>query len=137
MIISEEALLPYISFKTSRSGGKGGQHVNKVSSKVELNFDVEASALFTPGQKDRIREKLAHRLTANGMVQVISEADRSQYKNKADAIERLIVLIVQALHQQKQRKPTKPSRQEIANRVKDKQQKALKKIMRRKNFPGE
>jgi len=129
---SKESLLSSVSFKTSRSGGKGGQHVNKVSSKVELNFDLEGSDLFDADQKQRIRSKLVRRLTANGMIQVISEEDRSQYQNKEHSLEKLFYLLKSALHQPKPRKATKPKRSAIEQRLKTKQQVALKKISRNK-----
>jgi ribosome-associated protein len=129
---SKESLLPSVSFKTSRSGGKGGQHVNKVSSKVELNFDLDGSDLLNADQKQRIRNKFAGRLTATGMIQVIAEEDRSQYRNKELSLEKLFRLLKTALHQVKPRKATKPKRSAIENRLKTKQQVALKKISRTK-----
>ena len=129
---SKENLLSSVSFKTSRSSGKGGQHVNKVSSKVELNFDLEGSELFDEDQKQRIRQKLAGRLTSKGMIQVISEEDRSQYQNKEHSLNKLIQLLKNALHQPKIRKATKPKRSAIEQRLKEKQQVALKKISRNK-----
>lgn len=129
---SKEGLLSSVSFKTSRSGGKGGQHVNKVSSKVELNFDLEGSDLFDADQKQRIRDKLTGRLTANGMIQVISEEDRSQYQNKENSLDKLFELLKAALHQPKPRKATKPKRSAIEQRLKTKQKVALKKISRNK-----
>lgn len=132
MEFSKESLLSSVSFKTSRSGGKGGQHVNKVSSKVELNFDLEGSDLFDADQKQRIRDKITGRLTANGMIQVISEEDRSQYQNKENSLDKLFRLLKAALHQPKPRKATKPKRSAIEQRLKTKQQVALKKISRNK-----
>lgn len=129
---SKESLLPSVSFKTSRSGGKGGQHVNKVSSKVELNFDLDGSEVFDPEQKQRIRTKFGGRLTATGMIQVISEEDRSQYQNKENSLDKLFKLLKAALHQAKPRKATKPKKSAIEQRLKTKQQVALKKINRNK-----
>jgi ribosome-associated protein len=133
---SKESLLPSVTFKTSRSGGKGGQHVNKVSSKVELNFDLEASGIFDEDQKQRIREKVSGRLNADGLIQVIAEEDRSQYKNKDRALEKLFQLLINALHRPKTRKPTKPKRSAIEQRLKEKQRLALKKISRRNKGSG-
>lgn len=132
MEFSKESLLSSVSFKTSRSGGKGGQHVNKVSSKVELNFDLEGSDLFDADQKQRIRDKITGRFTADGMIQVISEEDRSQYQNKENSLDKLFKLIKAALYQPKPRKATKPKRSAIEQRLKTKQQVALKKISRNK-----
>lgn len=131
MIISKEALLKEVSFKTSRSGGKGGQNVNKVSSKVELNFDINRSALLSDEQKVRLALKLKNRINAEGILQVITEEERSQYLNKERSLEKLIVLIGHALHQPKLRKATKPKKSAVEKRLKNKQQNALKKITRR------
>src|SRR3954464_5372095 len=86
------------TYKASRSGGKGGQNVNKVSSKVELLFPVNDSALFTDEEKAVLNEKLQSRLNKDGLVQVICDEERSQYLNKEKAIERLVVLLTKALH---------------------------------------
>jgi ribosome-associated protein len=131
MLISREALLKEVSFKSSRSGGKGGQNVNKVSSKVELNWKIGESNLFTAEQKERLAEKLAKRINVEGTLQVITEEERSQYLNKERSIEKLIVLIARALHQPKLRKVTKPKKSAVEKRLKNKQQNALKKINRR------
>ena len=131
MVISREALLKEVSFKTSRSGGKGGQNVNKVSSKVELNFNIEKSNLFSSEQKQLLIEKLSKRINSEGILQVITEEERSQYLNKERSLEKLIVLITRALHQPKLRKATKPKKSSIERRLKDKMQNAMKKINRR------
>jgi len=71
-----------ITYKTSRSGGKGGQNVNKVSSKVELLFSISASALFTDEEKELLTQKLQSRFNKDGLVQVVCDEERSQYLNK-------------------------------------------------------
>jgi ribosome-associated protein len=134
MEISVKDLLPYSTFKTSRSGGKGGQNVNKVSSKVELNFGLEGASIFTEEQKDLIREKLANRILSGDRIQVICEEERSQYLNKERCLEKLSLLIKHALHVQKPRKATKPKRSAIENRLKAKQLQAMKKLARRKDY---
>jgi ribosome-associated protein len=131
MIISKEALLKEVSFKTSRSGGKGGQNVNKVSSKVELNFAIERSALFSDEQKQQLASKLSKRINSEGILQVITEEERSQYLNKERSLEKLIILLGHALHKPKLRKATKPKKSAVEKRLKNKQQNALKKINRR------
>src|SRR6195952_2187978 len=93
------------TYKASRSGGKGGQNVNKVSSKVELLFSVDNSNLFTDEEKLLLNEKLQSRFNKDGLVQVICDEERSQYLNKEKAVERLIVLLTKALHKPKNRKP--------------------------------
>ena len=130
MEISKEKLLKEISFKTSRSGGKGGQNVNKVSSKVELNFEIQSSDLFTDSQKLLLSEKLSNRINSEGILQVITEEERSQYFNKERSVQKLIALIKLALHQPKPRKATRPKRSVIEKRLKSKQLNSIKKINR-------
>ena len=130
MEISKEKLLKEISFKTSRSGGKGGQNVNKVSSKVELNFEIQASDLFTDSQKHLLTEKLSNRINSVGILQVITEEERSQYFNKERSVQKLIALIKLALHQPKPRKATRPKKSVIEKRLKSKQLNSIKKINR-------
>ena len=137
MIFSKEDLLPYVSFKTSRSGGKGGQHVNKVSSKAELNFDFQSADLFAEEQKRRIADKLVNRMTANGMIQVISDEARSQIQNKERALEKLYVILRAALVVQKPRKATKPRRPAVERRPQTKEKQAFKKLGRKGNWGPE
>ncbi len=134
MDLTKEAFMPFIYFKTSRSGGKGGQHVNKVSSKVELNLDVNSCIVFSEEQKARLRHKLASRMTSDGMIQVISQNNRSQFKNKESAIDKLFQLLQGALLEQKPRKISKPKKSAIEKRLKDKQALAMKKLYRRKDY---
>lgn len=133
MNLSREQLLREITFKTSRSGGKGGQNVNKVSSKVELNININASVLFTDAQKAKILERLSNRINSEGVLQIITEEDRSQLKNKEKSLEKLSNLLIDALREVKLRKPTKPGKAVIEKRLKFKQATALKKINRRRN----
>ena len=132
MIFSKEALLKEVTFKTSRSGGKGGQNVNKVSSKVELNMNIRNSALLTDEQKVTILEKLSNRISSEGVLQVFTEEDRSQLRNKERGLEKLIILLRTALHRQKLRMATKPGRRVVEKRLKLKQATAIKKINRRR-----
>ena len=97
-----------------------------------MNYDFESSALFNAGQKERLKQKLATKMTAEGEIQVISEEERSQFLNKERALEKLQILIRNALHIQKARKSTKPKKSAIEKRLKNKQLKAVKKISRRK-----
>ncbi|MGV3507650.1 MAG: alternative ribosome rescue aminoacyl-tRNA hydrolase ArfB [Sphingobacteriaceae bacterium] len=123
-------LLPNIRFKTSRSGGKGGQNVNKVSTKVELNYNFASSDLFDDNEKNRLKQKLNNKMTSDGFIQVISEEERSQYLNKERALQKLVTLISNALHVHKPRKATKPNKMSIEKRLKNKQQQAVKKLGR-------
>lgn len=126
-----DQILPYIRYKTSRSGGSGGQHVNKVSSKVELLFDLDASSLYSEEEKTRIREKLATRFQADGLLQVISQETRSQLENKEIALKKLMMLLEIGLKTDKKRKKTKPSKKANQNRLDSKRKQSLKKINRR------
>jgi ribosome-associated protein len=123
-----------VTYKTSRSGGKGGQNVNKVSSKVELLFDVAQSTLFTDDEKTLMLSRLQSRLNKDGYVQVICEEERSQYLNKEKALEKLHLILTRALYQPKKRKATKPTKAMIAARLANKKLLAAKKENRKKNF---
>jgi len=134
MNFSKADLQKEVIYKASRSGGKGGQNINKVSTKVELLFDVMQSALFTDDEKQLILQKLQSRLNRDGLVQVMSEEERSQFMNKEKALEKLHLILVRALHQPKKRKATKPSKAVKAARLAGKKIQSAKKENRRKNF---
>jgi ribosome-associated protein len=134
MTFSKQNLLKEITFRTSRSGGKGGQNVNKVSSKVELNINLKSSLLFTEEEKELLFQKLANRINSEGVLQVITEEERSQLHNKEKSIEKLIILLKKALFKPKPRKPSKPKKSAIEKRLKSKQLTALKKLRRRGDY---
>ena len=134
MNIDKTQLQKEVSYKTSRSGGKGGQNVNKVSSKVELLFSIENSLLFNEDEKLLISAKLQSRFNKDGLIQVVCDEERSQYLNKEKAIDRLINLLIKALHQPKKRKPIKVSKAAKAARVNDKRLQGEKKKSRNKEF---
>lgn len=134
MDFSKEELLKEITFKTSRSGGKGGQNVNKVSSKVELNLNIKTSVLLSEDQKKLLLHKLANKINSLGILQVITQEDRSQLINKEKSLEKLLIILRNALHQPKLRKVSRPGKSVIEKRLKLKQSTALKKINRRNDF---
>ena len=110
-------LLAEATVKTSRSGGKGGQNVNKVSTKVELVFDVAVSGVFSETEKEKILRKLADKLDSEGLLHVVSQASRSQADNKAKALEKLARLLENALKEPKKRVATKPKKSAVEQRL--------------------
>lgn len=122
-----------VSFKTSRSGGAGGQHVNKVSTKVELLFDVTNSEGLNTSEKHLVNIKLANKIDAQGVLHLTCTETRSQLKNKEIAWKRLVLLLKGAVKVQKARRPTKPKRSAVKKRLDNKKKHAQKKESRRFN----
>jgi len=109
-----------LEFVASRSGGPGGQNVNKVSSRVTLRFDLERTTALSADQLRLIRSKLATRINKNGVLQVTSQVTRSQDLNREDVIARFADLLRAALHQEKKRVKTKASRASKEQRIQEK-----------------
>jgi ribosome-associated protein len=109
-----------LTFTASRSGGPGGQHVNKVSSRITLHFDVDASPSLTAEQKATLHRRLATRINQDGVLHVVSRKHRSQFANRQAAVEHFRELIEDALTPRKPRKPTRVSKAEKQRRLEDK-----------------
>jgi ribosome-associated protein len=123
-----------IHFDASRSGGPGGQNVNKVSSRVTLTFDVHASAALSEDQKHAVLQKLAGRINKEGVLRVISQRTRSQELNRADATERFSELIREALTPRRMRIKTRVPRAAHERRVEEKKKRAVVKQTRAKKI---
>lgn len=104
--MNADILRSELQFKAVRSSGAGGQNVNKVASKAVLSWDVNASQAITAEERERILDKLVSRISNEGLLQISSEADRSQLKNRTNAEKKLLRLVAQALEIAKPRKAT-------------------------------
>ncbi len=120
-----------LEFRFSRSGGPGGQNVNKVETRVELLFDVEGSRALDEAQRERLRAGLSGRIDSRGVLHVASERHRSRKRNIDDVVERFAELLRQALAPRKKRRPTRPTRASKERRLGAKRKRAEIKSSRR------
>ncbi len=126
-----------ISFRSSRSSGPGGQHVNKVSTRITLLFNVDASPSLSNAQKERLHELLGTRINQAGVLQISSQESRSQSRNRQAAQDRFVDLVRQALHSPKPRRATKQPARAREKRLRHKSQRSQLKKRRSKVRPDE
>ncbi len=119
-------------FKAVRSSGKGGQHVNKVSTKIELYFNVLDSSLLTDNQKQIITHKLPHLINEGGVMRIVADEERSQLRNKMHAIKKLNDHLHRALTPVKKRIPTKTPKSVKEKRIREKKMTSETKAGRKK-----
>ena len=133
IVVSPRLTIPAseLSLAFARSGGPGGQNVNKVSSKVELRWNPTSSAALAPDDRTWLLSRLANRLTTDGTLIVTSTATRDQLKNRDDALDKLALIVRTALERPKTHRPTKPTRSSKRRRVEGKRHRAEIKRNRR------
>lgn len=123
-----------LKFLAVRSGGKGGQNVNKVSTKIELYLDVNKSSVLTEEEKSLIISKLKTRVSSDGILRIVSQTERSQLQNKIVAKKKFFELLTQAFKKEKKRKKTNPSKASKVTRLKMKKIISEKKSLRVKKI---
>ena len=121
-----------LTFTASRSSGPGGQNVNKVSTKVELRFNVGASKVLTDDEKQLIIEKLQKKINNENELIIVCQSERTQLKNKKKTVEKFYSLLEKALIPKKKRKHTKPSPEVMEKRLELKRLRAEKKELRKR-----
>lgn len=131
-----ECLEKEVVYRTSRSSGPGGQHVNKAESRVELIWDLQGSECLDDLQKERVMQRLRTRFTDQGTLVLVSERFRSQHRNRAEVTERFLQLVTSSLAPPKKRVPTRPTRSSLEKRIRQKKIRGEIKKFRRKPPSG-
>jgi ribosome-associated protein len=139
VLISPELSIPEaeLSYRATRAGGPGGQHVNTSSTRVELWWNVAGSASLSDDQRRRLMTKLGARVDSEGWLRLVSARSRSQLQNRKDVTERFRTVLVQALAVPRKRKKTRPSRAAKERRLAGKKHTAIKKDLRKKPWVDE
>lgn len=130
-----DCLIREVKFRTSRSSGPGGQHVNKTETRVELIWAPAGSLCLNETQKTILMKRLGHRVTEDGVLLLASEKYRSQHRNKAEVTERFLDLVLSSLVPVKKRRPTRPTRSSVEERIKNK--KIRGELKRSRRNPGD
>jgi ribosome-associated protein len=131
-IVNASLLYHELDFTASRSGGPGGQNVNKVNSKISVRFDVPHSEILTVEEKEAILQRLSSYLTKNGILQLASQESRSQLDNKEAVVAKLDALLAKAFEKRKRRKKSKPTHAAVQKRIQGKKRLSEKKKWRQK-----
>jgi ribosome-associated protein len=139
IVVADDLVIPNreVRFTFTRSGGPGGQNVNKVNTRVTLLFEPENSSVLTPGQVGLIRERLSSRIGSDGVLRVVSQQSRSQSANREAAQERLARILADALYERPERRDTSPPRSVARRRLEDKRLRGRLKQSRRRDWPDE
>lgn len=120
-----------LSFRATRSGGPGGQHVNQTSTRVEVRWQVTTSPSLTEAQRERLLDKLSSRIDSRGYIRIVADERRSQLRNREAAVSRLNELVQVALKKPKPRKKTKPPASANRKRLDEKRQRSIQKQQRK------
>ncbi len=134
VFVQEGLVIPgaEIEVRATRASGPGGQNVNKVSTRIELLYDVETSSVLSEAQRERIRKRLSTRINRAGVLRVVSQKHRTRNQNEVAARERLAELLREALHVQQVRRPSRPTSASRRRRLEDKRRRSGVKHSRRR-----
>jgi ribosome-associated protein len=137
--VSKRSAVPEdeIYFRATRSGGPGGQHVNRRATRVEACWNVRLSANLSDEERERILKKLASRIGKDGVLRVVADDERSQHRNKELAKQRLRDLVTRALRVPKRRKKTRPPKSAVEKRLEGKSRRGKAKKLRKPPAPEE